>query len=289
VELPEDTRQLVEIIDRVLPQLEVSVVRFARAKLRTRADQIVRGVHGGVFQRALYGLQRLAGTLLSEKYVRIGHQPGLPAAIATDLRQLLLPGDVLVVRKEFALTNYFLPGYWPHAALYLGTASQLADLGIGGEPAVRARAARWDQLTPEDPAIVLEAMKDGVQLRTLRSPFASDSVILLRPLLSKAEIARGIARVLAHEGKPYDFDFDFRRSDRLVCTEVVYRAYDGLGGLHYPLVRRAGRPTLAGGDLILHAIRNELFAPVAAFAPQLTMGLRHAEEARAVLQAGAAV
>ena len=32
------------------------------------------------------------------------------------------PGDVLVVRKEYAATNYFLPGYWPHAALVIGSA-----------------------------------------------------------------------------------------------------------------------------------------------------------------------
>jgi hypothetical protein len=279
-------RPMLEITDRVLPQLEVSVTAFARAKLRTRTGQFARTVKGAIVDRTLYGLQRLAGTLLSDKYIRIGHRPGLPAEIAAQLRSLLLPGDVLIVRKEYALTNYFLPGYWPHAALYLGTASQWNCLGISEEKSVRPRLTRITQLAGQDTGLVLEAMKDGVHLRTLESPFGSDSVVILRPRLPPSDIARGIARVFAHEGKPYDFDFDFRRSDRLVCTEVVYRAYDGLSGLCFPLTRRAGRPTLAGRDLIQHALRDELFTTVAAFAPQLVPGMRSGPHSLEVLRAG---
>ncbi len=287
-DLADEIRPLTEIIERLLPQLEVSVTEFARAKLRTRAGQIARRVRRLVLGRTFYGLQRLAGTLVADKYLRLGHQPRLPADVATQMRSLLQPGDVLIVRKEYALTNYFLPGYWPHAALYLGTASQLALLGIADELPIQTRWHRLTQLARDNSGVVLEAMKDGVQLRTLESPFSSDSVVVLRPQLTGADISRALTRVLAHEGKHYDFDFDFRRSDRLVCTEVVYRAYDGIGGLHFPLIRRAGRPTLAGGDLIRHAIRHELFAPVAAFAPQLMTGIRQADDVIAVLRAGVA-
>jgi hypothetical protein len=129
-------------------------------------------------------------------------------------------------------------------------------------------------------------MRDGVHLRLLDSPLRSDSVVVLRPRLAPSDIARGIARVLVHEGKPYDFDFDFRRSDRLVCTEVVYRAYDGLGGRSLPLVRRAGRPTLAGGDLIRYAAEAQHFVPVMAFAPRLMTGFLTGEESLRIVRAG---
>jgi hypothetical protein len=115
---------------------------------------------------------------------------------------------------------------------------------------------------------VLESLKDGVRVRPLSSPMASDSVVVLRPQLPPELIGRGLARALAHEGKPYDFDFDFGRSDRLVCTAVIYRAYDGLGPVQLPLKKRAGRNTLAASDLVDAALNQGCFAPVAAFVPQ---------------------
>jgi hypothetical protein len=59
-----------------------------------------------------------------------------------------------------------------------------------------------------------------------------------------------LGRAASHEGKGYNFDFDFLRSDRLVCTELVYRAFDGIGNVTIPLSERAGRPKLFAEDLL---------------------------------------
>lgn len=261
----DEMARVIAIIDRLRRRLDVSVAQFAQARLRTRAGQAVRGLLLDTLGRAMYGLQKLGGTMISDRYVRRGHQPQLPAAVADELRTLLAPGDVLVVRKEFALTNYFLPGFWPHAALYLGDAAALERLGVREQEYVRPRWAKLLDEAGDEPRRVLESMKDGVQIRSLRSPFASDSLVLLRPRLSPGEVAQGLVRVMAHEGKMYDFDFDFRRSDRLVCTEVVYRAFDGIGAMQLPLVRRAGRLTLSGSDLIDLSLHRRCFEPVAVF------------------------
>lgn len=273
------------IVERLRGRLEVPLARFARGKLRTRAAQIYRWFVQQTFGRALYGLCRFAGEMAAEKYVRWGHRPGLPRAVYDELRRLLRPGDVLAVRKEYAITNYFLPGYWPHVALVLGDATELARLGVDAHEHVQAR---WPQLASSagDSLRVLEAMRDGVLIRPLGSPFRSDSVVVLRPRLPEEEIGRALARGLAHEGKPYDFEFDFRRSDRLVCTEVVYRSYDGVGGLSFALTPRAGRPTLSGSDLIRLAARGECFAPVAAYAPLLTPHIVHGNEVQTLLERG---
>ncbi len=253
-------------IERLRDRLDVSALQFAQARVRLRGGQARRLAMGAV-GRALYGLQKLVSSMMADVFVRPGHRPQLPASVVDPLTQLLAPGDVLVVRKEYALTNYFLPGYWPHAALFLGNADQLQQLGIADHENVRPR---WQKLVAADsdsPWRVLEAMKDGVRIRPLASPFGADSVVVLRPRLSTDEIAAALSKGLAHEGKPYDFNFDFPRSDRLVCTEVVYRAYEGVGPIRLGLTRRAGRLTLSGGDLIAEGHRRVQFEPVALFAP----------------------
>jgi len=74
----------------------------------------------------------------------------------------------------------------------------------------------------------------GFELRSPRDPdLRGAHVSLFHP--------DALARGLSHEGKAYDFDFDFTRSDRMVCTEVVYRTYDGVGGMAFELKRRAVR------------------------------------------------
>ena len=82
-----------------------------------------------------------------------------------------------------------------------------------------------------------------------------------------AEIAEALSRGLKHTGKGYDFGFDFSRADRLVCTEVVYRSFDGVGALRFPLVKRAGRMTLSGNDLVQMSLAEQFFDAVADYAP----------------------
>jgi hypothetical protein len=185
-------------------------------------------------------------------------------------------GDVLVTRHDKALTNLFIPGYWPHAAFYIGTPGQRAAIEVKTDPSNAALAL--------DGICVLEALKDGAQLRPLAETLAVDSFVVLRPRLSPASIARSIERAVTHEGKMYNFDFDFFSSDRLVCTEVIYRAYDGLEGVRFPLQERAGRKTLSAEDLLDFAIVDELFDPVAIFGVEgCTDGIEYGERVRSIL------
>ena len=258
-------QSLVEIIDDLRERAEVSLERFTLTRLRTSTDQTLRRVGRTLFQRAQYGIQKFFSGALADVYVRRGHEPRLPPAIVSCLAEIVEPGDVFVVRKEYAVTNYFLPGYWPHAALYLGTPDELVDLGVKKHELVAPRWHMIESTGADGERRVLEAMKDGVRIRSWQSPLRSDSILVLRPRLTVRQRATGITRGLAHENKHYDFDFDFARADRLVCTEVVYRAYEGLGALSFPLRRRAGRPTLSGADLVEMACDGNGFDPIALF------------------------
>ena len=110
-----------------------------------------------------------------------------------------------------------------------------------------------------------EALKDGVRLRSLEETLNVDCFIIIRPNLTNAGVKDGIERVLQHDGKFYNFDFDFFRSDRLVCTEVIYRAFDGIENLKFDLVERAGRQTLSAEDFLDMALDTDMFTPIAIF------------------------
>ena len=279
---------LVELVVQLQNSAQVSLDAYAVQSTRVQARRLVDTVRGDLLHKAVYGLQKSVSSLVSDVFTVRGHKPGLPPELAESFTALLRPGDVLIVRKEHALTNYFLPGYWPHAALYLGSCEELDRLGLASHEQVRPH---WEQLQAcdlDEPRRVNEAMKDGVRIRSLASPFKSDAITVLRPRLDEKQVAEALARSLFHTGKSYDFDFDFTRSDRLVCTEVVYRAYEGVGDVCFDLTRRAGRLTLSAEDLIGMAVAGQHFDPVAVFAPPDFPDLKTGAEAAEVLRQTAA-
>ena len=185
--------------------------------------------------------------------------------IRNQARQLLEPGDVLVTRHRVALTNFILPGFWPHAAFYIGSSQQRDAFGIEIEAHTHKK---W-----QGNKCTFEALKDGVLFRPLEETLAVDGFVVLRPTISKAGIKHAIERIVIHEGKKYNFDFDFFRSDRLVCTELMYRAYDGIEHMDIQLKERAGRPTLSAEDLCDLALDTNMFKPIAIYGVKGSDGL----------------
>lgn len=206
-------------------------------------------------QKSFFSVMEHLGKTASELSLHINKQ--VTPEVLEQTKRLLQPGDVLVTRHKYALTNLFLPGTWPHTALYVGTPEQLAGYAFDMSPDLEPY---W-----QNNETTFEALKDGVHLRTLESSLAVDYFVILRPNLSKESIKIAIERVLQHRGKRYNFDFDFFRSDRLVCTEVIYRAFDGHENINIKLTERAGRKTLAAEDILDMALDSDAFETIAVF------------------------
>ena len=245
----------VGFLARQLPELESSLNQSKLNYIKRALDYVShkwrrRGVVS--MQNAIARILEGFGRTASEFYT--ADDKKVTPEMLEQVAGLLQPGDVIVTRHAKALTNFFLPGYWPHAALYIGTVEQRKALGI---------SADWakEQLWTGD-LCVLEARKDGVNFRPLSDTFSVDVFVILRPLLAAGSVRDGIERAVLHEGKMYNFDFDFYTSDRLVCTEVIYRAYDGLEQIQFPLQERASRKTMSAEDLLDYALDSGQFSIV---------------------------
>src|SRR6185295_14752105 len=163
--------------------------------------------------------------------------------VKEEISPKLQPGDIFLERRNWFLSNAFLPGFWPHSALYIGGAEDLKALGIADHPEVKQRWAEYSRRAPDgEPHTIIESVSEGVIFNSATESMHADYVAVLRPRLTREQIGQAIVRAFSHQGKPYDFEFDFFTSDKLVCTELIYRAYEGM--IHFELVRIMGRDTL---------------------------------------------
>jgi hypothetical protein len=97
------------------------------------------------------------------------------------------------------------------------------------------------------PPRVIEAVGDGVIFTTIEHSAHCDSLAVLRPRLSKKDRLIALSRAFKYFGRPYDYDFDFLTDETLVCTELVYKAYEPtseMAGLSFKLEKVLGRHLL---------------------------------------------
>jgi len=202
--------------------------------------------HRSAWKWVMFGMFEISGRAIADL-----RQPGLkvaeaPKRISEDLRLAVLQrarrGDVFVTRHDDALSNWFLPGFWPHAAIYLGTTEELRALGV--EPPQGAGGDAW----------FLEAKKDGVRVRAADETLRVDAFVIMRPPLDPVQVGDALARALGHVGKGYDFLFDFRTAERLACTEVVYRGFHGVGPIRFHLEEVGGRLCLPAEEFLNQAM-----------------------------------
>lgn len=202
--------------------------------------------HRSAWRQVMFGIFEASGRAISEM-----RQPGVKPSGApkriTSAMQAALPvelraGDVLVTRHDDAMSNWFLPGYWPHTALYLGSGEECAQLGLALP--FEAGGRHW----------FLEAKKDGVRYRLLSETLRVDAFIALRSPLAASDLATALKRAMSHAGKSYDFLFDFRTSDCLACSEVVYRGFHGIGPIRFHLEERGGRLCLPTEEFLKQAL-----------------------------------
>lgn len=139
------------------------------------------------------------------------------------LKERMEPGDLLLQKSSFRLTDKVIPGYFGHVAIYVGTTAELRQLGLLTHP--------W--VAPHLPGVaagktIVEALPGGTRISTIEDFLNSDGVAILRPKRDKipqADVLRAIALAFSHIGKKYDFRFDNNTWDTIVCSELAFHTY----------------------------------------------------------------
>ena len=139
----------------------------------------------------------------------------------SEFSEHLKPGDILLEKTPFALTDKTIPGHFGHAAIYIGTYDQLREMGALDTPFVRKHL---DQI--REGKVILEALREGVVLNRVEDFMNIDDVAVLRPSRIQSDAMRtSLDLAMSHFGKKYDFDFNVNTTETIVCSELVYAAY----------------------------------------------------------------
>ena len=237
--------EIVTLLEGEEPFMETRRRTYWKHRIRYRVHSFRRR-NRSTFEQSMFQVFELGGRTIAELRdptvglkrlpKRVDGQPYETAA------RLLEPGDIIITRHRDALSNLFLPGFWPHAALFVGD----HEKGQGE---------------------VVEARKDGVLLRSLSDTLSVDAFLILRANLGISVREGAAKQALTHVGKLYDFAFDFRQAHRLACTALVYRSWHGQAGVSFELGEQSGRLCLSAEDLIKQALENNDFNLIAYFGP----------------------
>jgi len=168
--------------------------------------------------------------------------------------QMLEPGDIILTYSQGYMSNIFLPGTFKHGLVYVGDRQSWNE---NDWAALQISEGKKALIRPGDD--IIESVSEGVISNTLGHLLDNkvNRMVILRPKLNPVQIQKAMGVVHSYLGNEYDFSFDFNDASTQVCTEIIYRAYNGVGGITFTLTKRVGNMTLSADDICKIALETE--------------------------------
>lgn len=219
------------------------VVARAPEKIEEAAGEASIAVESAMYPAQIFVSSLIGDAVTSTRGPRI-----TPEMVEKTRRTIVKPGDIILERCDFYLSNAFLPGWWGHAAMYVGDRADMERLGLAADPLVSPHLAAL-----ADGHDLVESISEGVVVSSLAHVMRADHIAVLRPRYKdEGALKKALRGTFAHVGKPYDFRFDFESDQELVCSELCWRALEGV--LNVTLTRRMGRFTWIPDEVAAMAI-----------------------------------
>lgn len=193
-------------------------------------------------------LSQFFGNTIGKIQTRQGKlkQLTLDPKIMKAMKEKLKPLDIFFEKTPFRLTDYFIPGFYGHVAIWLGRPEELMEMRVqyqGEEIPLLDHPLVLPYLEDMSQGkLVLEALRrPGVTLNRLEDFLDVDDFLVLKPSEVRSQ-GEHILRALEQVGKPYDFAFDVETESSIVCSELVYTVFRDE---EWPTTRSMGRYTIS--------------------------------------------
>lgn len=184
--------------------------------------------------------------------------------VMTAMKHQLKPLDILLEKTPMRLTDKFIPGYYGHVAIWLGTPEELSKVEVMHQgklipllnhPTVLPHLEKLSQ-----GKMIVEALRlPGVTMNTLEHFMDIDDFLVLRSESYGPEsLGEHLLRTFEQVGKPYDFNFNVETQREIVCSELVYAVYINEA---WPTSVSVGRYTISPDHVAWRAL-DSCFEPI---------------------------
>lgn len=197
------------------------------------------------------------GNLVGTVSTRRGYLDSMSRDEQLQLISEMKPLDVIMEKTPFRLTDKLIPGHYGHVAIWVGTETQLKELGA------------WDHIPKHIQNMIrnghhiVEALRPGVQINTLKHFLNIDDLLVIRdirPNITDSYRRDAILKAIAQIGKEYDFNFDVNTHEKIVCSELAYVVF---GDIIWPLDKTLGRYTISPDNVVKLAVGTDrVFEPI---------------------------
>jgi hypothetical protein len=185
----------------------------------------------------------------------------------SDVFSRIKPGDLVFTYTAGYMSSVFIPGQFKHGIIYVGSPKDRVDAGLNGENVSRYKDSLPEgettklleqfqvctsSLDAELNGDVIEAVAEGVIFNNLEHLMDThvNRLLVLRPSITSEERTGALIDIFRYLGAKYDFGFDFADSSAVVCTEIIYHAFNGKGEINFELVDHTGHLSLSADDIV---------------------------------------
>jgi len=211
---------------------------------------------------------------------RGGKLKDLAQAEYDDLVSQMKPLDILLEKTPFRLTDKFIPGFYGHMAIWVGTEKELREAGLWEELPGYYKIAQ-ERYSYDGPPFqesirqgrhIVEALRPGVEINSLQEFLNVDDLVVLRAdecaegssgprfCLTPDKKKAYLLEVFKQLGKDYDFNFNVNTETDIVCSELAYRAFFDID---FETTKTLGKHSISPEQILLKGDgRDDPFHPV---------------------------